>query len=95
MRIFGVALLDGAADFHHIFAAEGIGRGLEFGVDLGVEHHLGDAVAVADVDESHAAHFSDALHPTGDTGLAPRISQTQFAAGIVSIHAFIRDLFLC
>ena len=46
---------------------------VEGGVNLVVEHYLSDAVAVADVDKSHAAHFAHTLYPAGKSDLSAGI----------------------
>ena len=52
-----------ALDSHDVFTADDVGFAMGFGSDLGAEHHLGEAVAVAQVNEDEAAVVAAVLHP--------------------------------
>ena len=52
-----------ALDGHHVFTADDMGFGMGFGGHFGAEHHLGEAVAVAQVNEDKAAVVAAVLHP--------------------------------
>ena len=63
---FGVlagTLDDGASGLDDIFAAKATGFFTELGVGFHVEGELGDAIAVAEVDEGHASEVATALQP--------------------------------
>jgi len=69
------ALSHFATDLYHKFTAEVVGGVVESAVVLGVEHHLSDAVAVAEVDKCHAAHFAYALYPAGESHFAAGVGE--------------------
>ncbi len=50
------------------------------------ENNLCDAVAVAEVDESHTSHFTGSLHPACKGYFLALVAEAQLAAGITSIH---------
>ena len=47
-----------------------------------MEHDLGDAVAVAQVDEDDAAQVAPPVHPSHEDGVPARVRRAQFAAGV-------------
>jgi hypothetical protein len=65
--------------------AEGVGPGEERLV-LGAQHHLRDAVAVAQVDEQHAAVVAPGLHPAAEHDLFFRVLDPELAAGVGTQH---------
>ena len=75
LRVLGSALSHFATDLYHKFTAEVVGGVVESAVVLGVEHHLSDAVAVAEVDKCHAAHFAYALYPAGESHFAAGVGE--------------------
>ena len=52
------------------------------GVDVLVEDDLGDAVAVAQVDEDHAAQIAAAMHPAHQKDGLAGVGGAQLAAGV-------------
>src|SRR5262249_23355072 len=56
---------------------------------VGVGHHLGDAVVVAQVDEQHTAMIADAMAPAGKAHLLADVACAQGAAGVgaIAVHA--------
>ncbi len=76
---------DGAAHFHHELVADApgdLGRLARLGL---VDHYLGQAVAVAQVDEHEAAVLAAPVHPARDPNLAPGIGRAELAARDVAI----------
>jgi len=61
--IFAASLADASAYLDDALAHQGAGMLAQGGVQVEVEVELGDAVAVAQVDEGHAAEVADALDP--------------------------------
>ena len=51
-----------------------------------IENNLSYAVAVAEVDKSHAAHLAYTLYPSGKSNLLAFIGEPEFAAGVCSEH---------
>jgi hypothetical protein len=54
-----------------------------------VENDLSDAIAVAQVDEGHASHLSDSLHPAGEGNGFSCICEAKLAASIGPVHDII------
>ena len=54
-----------------------------------VEHQLCNTIAVAQVDERHAAHLARALNPSGELHLAAGVGETKLATCLSPIH-FLR-----
>ena len=54
---------DRPLDADDVLVAQLAGAGLELGAGLGLEDDLGDAVAVAQVDEDQAAEVAPGVHP--------------------------------
>ena len=71
------------------FPAEVVGSLAQLGVNLVVEHQLGDAVSVAKVDKSHATHFSGALHPSCQSHSLAGVCQAEFSTSFCSVHIVI------
>ena len=91
-RYFGVlrAALDNlAGNLYHVFAPQLASLLAEGGVGLHVESQLRDAVAVAQVDESHAAEVARALHPSGEGDCLSHIGEAKLAASISPIHNYV------
>ena len=84
--VLGISLVDLSGDLQHEFAAELVGTVAEFGVGLVVEDDLRDAVAVAQVDERHAAHVADTLHPAGKSNLPAGVGEPELTASSASVH---------
>ena len=84
--VFGEALGHGAGHLDDIFASQSVGLFAERCVGFLVEYELRDAIAVAQVDKRHAAHFAAALHPSGQGDLPAYVLDAQFAAGVCPIH---------
>ena len=89
-RILGAGgtLAHPAIDPHHPFRAQRLSRFERRRV--GVGHHLGDAVVVAEIDEQHAAMVADAMAPAGKAHLLADVACAQGAAGMgaIAVHAF-------
>ena len=84
----GRALAHLAVDPHHPFRAQLLGV-LE-GRAVGIGHHLGQAVMVAQVDEQHAAMVADAMAPAGEPDGLADIALAERAAGMgaVTMHGW-------
>src|SRR5262249_11863563 len=74
------------APFHreHELAAELLGLGEHFGA-VRIEHDLKQSLAVAKVDEDHAAVIAAPMHPTRDANLAPDVRPTDLTA-VMTAH---------
>ena len=76
---------DGPGDGDHILVPEHA-RGLERRRSvLAVEHDLGDAVAVAQVDEDEAAVIAPAVDPSGEPRGRAVVGRSELAAGVRAI----------
>ena len=88
LRVLGAggALAHLSVDPHHPFRAQLLG--LLEGGRIGVGHHLGDAVVVAQVDEQQAAMVADAVAPAGQPRLLADVACAQLAAfvGAITVH---------
>jgi hypothetical protein len=75
-----------AVDTHHPFRAQLLGI-LERG-RVGIGHHLGNAVMIAQVDEQKTAVIADAVAPAGQPDLLADVGFAQDAAGVgaVAMH---------
>ena len=76
-----------AVDPHHPFGAQRLGD-LE-GRAVGIGHHLGQAVVVAQVDEQQAAVVADAMAPAGQPHVLADVALAKRAAGVgaIAVHA--------
>src|SRR5262249_57572363 len=61
---------------------------------VGVGHHLGDAVMIAQVDEQHSAMVADAVAPAGKPHLLADVICAQDAAGMGAVAVHGDDLTL-
>ncbi len=86
MGVLGGALGNGAVNLHDVFAAKVVCGLAERGVIFNVEHNLRYAISVAEVYERHAAHFADALHPTGEGHFLTDVSNAEFSASVSPVH---------
>ena len=77
-----------AVDAHHPFRAQRLGD-LERRA-VGIGHHLGEAVVIAQVDEQDAAVVADAMTPAGKARLAADVACSQCAAGMAAIAVHFR-----
>ena len=66
----------------HVFGTHLFGAAVNTGVHVFVEHHLGDALAVPQVHEHHAAMVAAAMHPAHQDNVFARVRGAQRAAGI-------------
>ena len=78
-RVLG-ALRDLADHGQHVLAADVVGGGVRRGRDLGARHHLADALAVAEVDEDHAAQVAPRGRPSHDHHRLADVVDAQRAA---------------
>ena len=76
-----------AVDPHHPFRAQRLGH-LESRA-VGIGHHLGEPVMVAQIDEQHAAMVANAVAPARQPGLDADVALAERAAGMgaVAVHA--------
>ena len=89
LGVLGLAFHHFAGGLDHEFAAQGRGRFHQGGGRIGLYHQLGDAVAVAKVDEGHAAQFTGFLDPTGERYLLPFVFQAELSACVRSVHIVV------
>ena len=74
-----------ATDRDHVFRAEGMGRGGGIGMEFGTENDLGDAVAIAQIDEDHAAMVASGGNPPAEGYIASDIGRAQGAAEAITV----------
>ena len=84
IRIDGVraAQGDGTFDRDHILRAHLLGFAVRGLVRIGANGNLGDAFAVAQVDEDHAAEIAVAVNPAHQQGARAGVRGAQLAAGV-------------
>ena len=63
-----------------------VGLLAESGISGVVKNNLSYTVAVTEIDECHATHLSDSLHPSGKSHCFSGIGETQLAACIGPVH---------
>ncbi len=80
-----------AVDAHHPFRAQRFGHFESRAV--GVGHHLGETVMIAQIDEQHAAMVANTMAPARKPGLGVNVALAERAAGVgaVAMHAQIRQ----
>ena len=66
----------------------------ELRIDGLIEHELCDTISVSQINESHATHFSGALHPSGQSDLIAGIGESQFSTSFRPIHNYIYNILL-
>ena len=71
-----------------ILTAQVTGLFAKFCVHVRVKHQLGDTVTVAEVNKSHTSHLAYTLYPSGQRHALSCISDSQFAACMISEHIF-------
>ena len=81
-----------AVDAHHPFRAQRLGHLERWAVGIG--HHLGEPIMVAQVDEQHAAMVADAMAPARQANLGADVAVAKRAAGMgaVAMHARFRQM---
>ena len=75
-----------AADSQHVLAADGLGLVVRLGSQFGVEHDLGDPLAIAQVDENDAPVVPPPQHPAHENHLAAHIRSAELPAGMGPAH---------
>ena len=80
--VSGVRLSHRAFHRDHVFGAQHLGLGVQFGAAVGVKDDLRDAIAVAQMNEEHAAQIAAAMHPSHQQGGLAHIGSAQLAAGV-------------
>ncbi len=80
-----------AVDAHHPFRAQGLGELERFAVGIG--HHLGQPIVVAQVDEQNPAMVADAVAPAGQANRIADVALAQGAAGVgaITMHQVVRQ----
>ena len=73
---------DDPLDPDHVLITEVARSGLQLGAGVGLEDHLGDPVAVAQVDEDEAAEIAPGVHPAVEHNGMPDMILRQFSAGV-------------
>lgn len=76
----GAALFDNAFDGDDVFVTDFFGAGVHGGIGFHTEDGLGDAGAIAQVDEDDAAQIATAVHPAHQEDALAFVGQTQGAA---------------
>ena len=86
LRILALALEHLARGLDHEFTAQAGGGLDQRRVGVRLHDQLRDAVAVAQVDEGHAAEFAGFLHPSREGDCLSFVGETQLAASVGSVH---------
>ena len=73
LHAFGPQARTAPDDPHDVLGAESLRGGVRLGRVLGVEDDLHDALAVAEVDEGHAAVVAAVRHPPAEGDVLPRV----------------------
>ena len=81
----GHAPLERSLDGQHELVAHVNGGRVRLGCGLGVDDDLGDAVAIAQVDEDQLAHVAPAIDPARERDLAPSMLGARVTASEVSV----------
>ena len=84
--VLALSLLHLSLDLDAELASQFVGALAELCIYGFIEHQLCESVAVAQVDEGHTAHFSGALHPSGQGHLLAYVGDSQFSACVCSVH---------
>ena len=82
-------LLHGAGHLDDELAPQLAGMLTEGGVGVHVEHQLGDAIAIAQVDEGEATQVAADLHPSAEGDGAVEVGQAQGATVVCSVHRLV------
>ena len=88
LRVLAFAFEDFAGHLDHEFTSEFGCGGDEFRSRIGLHHELGDAIAVAEVDEGHTSEFAGFLNPSREGHFLTFVGDAEFAAGVRSVHIF-------
>ncbi len=86
LGVLGAAFHHFAGCLDHVFTAQGGGGLHQGGGGIGLYHQLGDAIAVTQVDECHAAQFTGLLHPSCQRYLLAFVLNAEFPASVCSVH---------
>ena len=78
--------VDHAAHADDVFEAQAAGELMRHRVKAGLKHHLGDAHAVAQIDEDGLAVVAPTVDPAEENDLFAHVSSGQFAAGMGALH---------
>ena len=73
-----------ARNLHHPLVAGRLGCSVGIGRVVGVGHHLGDPIAVAQVEEGQVAVVTAPMHPTGERHPLANVRCAQLTAGVGS-----------
>ena len=87
LGVLAGTLYDLSGGLYHEFPSERSGCLHEFSF-RGVDDQLGDAVAVAQVYESHTSEFAAFLHPPGESDGFACIFYAELSASMCSVHIF-------
>ena len=79
-------LLDHARDPHAELVAQLAGQAVGLGVDVRLEHDLGDAPAIPQIDEHAAAVIAAGCHPPEEDDLVARVRGTQSPTVVGSLQ---------
>ncbi|OAV74348.1 hypothetical protein Barb7_02163 [Bacteroidales bacterium Barb7] len=86
MGILGGTFPDCPRHLNHKLAPQSVRLFAKRRIRFLIKHQLGYSVAVANIRESHPAHFAGALHPSRQCNHRPFVRKAQFAACFCSIH---------
>ena len=87
LGVLAGTLYDLSGGLYHEFPSERSGCLHKFSF-RGVDDQLGDAVAVAQVNESHTSEFAAFLHPPGESDGFACIFYAELSASMCSVHIF-------
>ena len=86
LGILSLSLTNSTFDLNAPLTSQTIGFFAQFSVLRLVEHQLGDAITVAQVDKRHTTHLTGFLYPSGQRHLAAGIGETKLTTCFSSIH---------
>ncbi len=80
------AVAEDSGDGDDVLGARGFGLGVSFGADFLIEDDLGDAGAVAEVEEDEIAVVAAAIYPTHEGDGLAGVGAAEFSAGVRALE---------
>ena len=80
------AVAEDSSDGDDVLGARGFGLGVGFGGDFLIEDNLGDAGAIAEIEEDEVAVVAAAVDPTHEGDGLAGVGAAEFAAGVRALE---------
>ena len=80
------AVAEDSGDGDDVLGARGFGLGVGFGGDFLIEDNLGDAGAIAEIEEDEVAVVAAAVDPTHEGDGLAGVGAAEFAAGVRALE---------